>query len=81
MIAEKYSTFVIICREHKDKKQAYYCLNKAIIADPEDIYLQLLRALYHDGNEEYQKAAESYEHIARLCPDNIKDLQRAAEVT
>ncbi|XP_047964509.1 general transcription factor 3C polypeptide 3-like isoform X2 [Salvia hispanica] len=66
--------------EHKDKKQAYYCLNKAIIADPEDIYLQLLRALYHDGNEEYQKAAESYEHIARLCPDNIKDLQRAAEL-
>lgn len=81
MIPEKYSTLIIICREHEDIKQAYYCLNKAIVADPEDIDLHSTRASLYVELEKYQKAAESYEHIARLCPDNIKDLQRAAEVT
>ncbi|XP_042039082.1 general transcription factor 3C polypeptide 3-like isoform X1 [Salvia splendens] len=66
--------------EHEDRNQAYYCLNKALVADPEAIDLHKIRALLYDGIKEYQKAAESYEHIARLRPDNIDVLQKAAEL-
>ncbi|KAL1533395.1 general transcription factor 3C polypeptide 3-like isoform X2 [Salvia divinorum] len=66
--------------EHEDIKQAYYCLNKAIVADPEDIHLHSTRASLYVELEKYQKAAESYEQIARLCPDNIEVLQKAAQL-
>ncbi|XP_042014355.1 general transcription factor 3C polypeptide 3-like [Salvia splendens] len=66
--------------EHEDIKQAYYCLNKAIVADPEDIDLHSTRASLYVELEKYQKAAESYEQIARRCPDNIEVLQKAAQL-
>lgn len=69
-----------MCREHEDIKQAYYCLKKAIVADPEDIDLHSTRASLYVELEKYQKAAESYEQISRLCPDNIEVLQKATQV-
>ncbi|KAL1533403.1 hypothetical protein AAHA92_33291 [Salvia divinorum] len=66
--------------EHADIKQAYYSLNKAIVADPEDMHLYSTRASLYVELEKYQKAAESYEQIACLCPDNIEVLQKAAHL-
>ncbi|KAH6782823.1 hypothetical protein C2S52_000278 [Perilla frutescens var. hirtella] len=63
-----------------DNKQAFYCLRRAIIADPEDIDLQLDRASLYDERGEYQKAADCYQQISRLRPDNIEVLQKAIEL-
>ncbi|KAK6160873.1 hypothetical protein DH2020_004254 [Rehmannia glutinosa] len=58
--------------EQGDKKQANYCLSKAIIADPEDIGVQFHRAALYVELGEYLKAADSYEQISCLCPNNIE---------
>ncbi|KAI3465484.1 hypothetical protein Pfo_022147 [Paulownia fortunei] len=63
-----------------DKRQANYCLSKAIIADPEDIGLRFHRALLYVELGEYLKAADSYEQISRLCPDNIEVLEKATQL-
>lgn len=76
-----FNKVVIICREHEDIKQAYYCLKKAIVADPEDINLHSTRASLYVELEKYQKAAECYEKISRLRPDDIEVLQKATQVT
>lgn len=70
----------IKCRELDNKRQANYCLSKAITADPEDINLQFHRASIYVELGEYHKAAESYEQISRLCPDNIEVLKTATQV-
>lgn len=57
-----------------------YCLSKAITSDPEDHSLRFHRALLYVELEEYQKAAESYEQIWRLCPENAEALKTAAKV-
>ncbi|PIN06618.1 hypothetical protein CDL12_20824, partial [Handroanthus impetiginosus] len=66
--------------EQGDKRQANYCLNKAIIADPEDIGLRFHRATLFIELGEYAKAADSYEQIARLRPDNIEVLRKATQL-
>ncbi|KAL8471983.1 hypothetical protein ACS0TY_029281 [Phlomoides rotata] len=63
-----------------DKRQANYCLNKAITADPGDIDLWFDRASLYFELGEYQKAADSYEQISRLCPDNIDALKKATQL-
>ncbi|XP_052201303.1 uncharacterized protein LOC127807472 [Diospyros lotus] len=57
--------------------QARYCLSKAITADPEDTSLRFQRACLYLELGEYQKAAESYEQISRLCPENVEALKTA----
>ncbi|CAA3015048.1 general transcription factor 3C polypeptide 3 isoform X1 [Olea europaea subsp. europaea] len=66
--------------ELDNKRQANYCLSKAITADPEDINLQFHRASIYVELGEYHKAAESYEQISRLCPDNIEVLKTATQL-
>ncbi|GFQ00253.1 general transcription factor 3c polypeptide 3 [Phtheirospermum japonicum] len=66
--------------EQGDKRQANYCLNKAIIADPNDIDLRFHRASLYIELGEYLKAADSYEQIARLCPDDIEVLEKATQL-
>ncbi|XP_075484066.1 uncharacterized protein LOC142524154 isoform X3 [Primulina tabacum] len=63
-----------------DKKQANYCLGKAITADPEDIDLQFQRASLFLELGEHQKAADSYEQISRLYPDNVEVLRKATQL-
>ncbi|KAL6992753.1 hypothetical protein U1Q18_010868 [Sarracenia purpurea var. burkii] len=60
--------------------QARYCLSKAITADPADISLRFHRASLYVELRDYHKAAESYEQIARLCPDNVEALKTAAMI-
>ncbi|XP_048500140.1 uncharacterized protein LOC104894179 isoform X2 [Beta vulgaris subsp. vulgaris] len=59
-------------------EQASWCLNKAISADPADITLRYRRASLDMETGAYLKAAESYEQIAKLCPDNVEALKTAA---
>ncbi|GER54884.1 tetratricopeptide repeat (TPR)-containing protein [Striga asiatica] len=66
--------------EQGDKRQANYCLNKAIIADPHDIGLRLHRASLYIELGDCFKAADSYEQISRHCPDNIEVLEKATQV-
>ncbi|KAL0313844.1 UNVERIFIED_CONTAM: hypothetical protein Sangu_2228800 [Sesamum angustifolium] len=63
----------------RGQRQANYCLNKAIIADPEDIGLRFHRASLYIELGEYKKAADSYEQISRLRPDNIEVLTKATQ--
>ncbi|KAL9243185.1 hypothetical protein vseg_017105 [Gypsophila vaccaria] len=57
--------------------QAWYCLSKAINADPDDVALIYRRAsLYLEAGNSL-KAAESYEQIARMCRDNVEALKKA----
>ncbi|KAL3513257.1 hypothetical protein ACH5RR_025974 [Cinchona calisaya] len=66
--------------EQCDTGQARYCLSKAITADPEDINLRFHRASLHVELGDFLKAADSYEQISQLCPDNIEVLQTAAQL-
>ncbi|KAL2539019.1 tetratricopeptide repeat (TPR)-containing protein [Forsythia ovata] len=66
--------------EQDNKRQANYCLTKAITADPEDLNLQIHRASIYVELGEYHKAAESYEQISRLCPDKIEELKTATQL-
>ncbi|KAL6560554.1 hypothetical protein OROGR_004113 [Orobanche gracilis] len=66
--------------EQGDKRQANYCLNKAIVADPQDIGLRFHRASLYIELGEYLKAADSYGQISRLCPDDIEVLEKATQL-
>nr|XP_027086549.1 general transcription factor 3C polypeptide 3-like [Coffea arabica] len=66
--------------EQGDTGQARYCLSKAITADPEDINLRFHRASLYVELGDYLKAADSYEQISQLCPDNVNVLQTAAQL-
>ncbi|KAL9271717.1 General transcription factor 3C polypeptide 3-like protein, partial [Drosera capensis] len=57
--------------------QAWYCLSKAITSDPGDISLRRCRASLSLEVEDYGKAAESYDQIFRLCPDDFDALNNA----
>ncbi|GAB4839589.1 hypothetical protein Ancab_029112 [Ancistrocladus abbreviatus] len=57
--------------------QAWYCLTKAINADPGDAALKYHRASLYVDIGDHQKAAEAYEQIFRLCPDNVEALKKA----
>ncbi|KAG5563220.1 hypothetical protein RHGRI_005844 [Rhododendron griersonianum] len=63
--------------EQGNAVQARYCLWKAITADPADMSLRFSRASLYVELGEYQKAAESYEQISRLCPENVEALKTA----
>ncbi|XP_059299491.1 uncharacterized protein LOC132052132 isoform X1 [Lycium ferocissimum] len=66
--------------EQGNRRQTRYCLSKAITADPEDISLRYHRASIYIELGDYQKAAESYEQIARLCPNEVEVLKTAAQL-
>lgn len=68
-------------REQGDMKQTRYCLSKAITADPEDVSLWYHRASIYSELGDHQKAAESYEQIARLCPNDVEVLKAAVQVS
>lgn len=70
----------INCSEKGDIDQANYCLSKAITADPNDIQLRLLRASLYLELRDDQKAAESYDQIHQLCPENVEALKTGAKV-
>ncbi|KAI3898536.1 hypothetical protein MKW92_031125 [Papaver armeniacum] len=59
---------------------AAYCLSKAIQADPQDCGLRLDRAALHIELGEYQKAAESYNGIIALFPENVEARMMAAKM-
>ncbi|KAI3975307.1 hypothetical protein MKX01_033547 [Papaver californicum] len=66
--------------EQRNTGMATYCISKAIKADPEDLGLGFDRASLHVELGEYQKAAESYNQIVRLCPENVEARRMAAEM-
>ncbi|GFY99697.1 hypothetical protein Acr_13g0010970 [Actinidia rufa] len=66
--------------EQGNAGQAMYCLSKAITADPADIDLRFHRASLYVELGDYQKAAESYEQISRLCPDDVEAIKTATMV-
>ncbi|XP_010252329.1 PREDICTED: general transcription factor 3C polypeptide 3 isoform X2 [Nelumbo nucifera] len=66
--------------EQGNTGQARYCLSKAITADPEDISLKFDRATLHIQLGDYQKAAESYEQILGVCPENVEARNMAAKM-
>ncbi|EXC33654.1 General transcription factor 3C polypeptide 3 [Morus notabilis] len=66
--------------EKGDIAQANYCLTKAITADPNDIQLRLLRASLYLELRDAQKAAESYDQIYQLCPENVEALKTGAKL-
>ncbi|XP_021733713.1 general transcription factor 3C polypeptide 3-like [Chenopodium quinoa] len=58
--------------------QAWWCLSKAITADPADITLRYHRASLCMEAGDFLKAAESYDQIVQICPDNVEALKNAA---
>ncbi|KAK7819000.1 general transcription factor 3c polypeptide 3, partial [Quercus suber] len=60
--------------------QANYCLSKAIMADPKDVTLKLHRASLHVELGDYQKAAESFDQIYQISPENIEALKTGAKL-
>lgn len=66
--------------EQGNTGQARYCLSKAITADPEDISLRFHRASLYVELGEYQKAAESYEQISQLFPENVEAPKTGAKL-
>ncbi|KAG9455032.1 hypothetical protein H6P81_007936 [Aristolochia fimbriata] len=65
--------------EQGNTGQVMYCLSKAITADPQDVNLRVDRALLYIKLGDYHKAAESYEQILGLNPEDIEALTKAAE--
>ncbi|KAJ8430260.1 hypothetical protein Cgig2_022718 [Carnegiea gigantea] len=68
---------VTLSIEEGNTEQAWYCLKKAIAADPGDITLRYHCASLYMEIGEYQKAADSYYQIIQVCPDNVEALQTA----
>lgn len=58
--------------------QAWYCLDKAIIAEPADIKLRYHRASLCMEVGDYSKAAKAYDQIVQISPDNVEALKTAA---
>lgn len=50
------------------------------MADPTDISLRYLQASLYDELGDYQKAAESYEQIQQISPDNVEAVKSGAKV-
>ncbi|MCL7043412.1 hypothetical protein MKW94_027674 [Papaver nudicaule] len=71
---------VALSIEQGNTGMATYCLSKAIKADPEDLGLRFDRASLHVELGEYQKAAESYNQIVGLCPENVEARSMAAKM-
>lgn len=67
-------------REQGNVGLTCYCLSKAITADPEDIDLRFYQASLSSELRDYQMAAEAFEQIHRLSPDNFEALKNAAKV-
>ncbi|XP_059449020.1 uncharacterized protein LOC132180277 isoform X2 [Corylus avellana] len=66
--------------EHRNNGQTNYCLSKAIAAEPTNITLRFYHASFHEHLGDYQKAAESYEQIYRLIPENIEAITKSAKL-
>ncbi|KAI3923294.1 hypothetical protein MKW92_008738 [Papaver armeniacum] len=71
---------VALSIEQGNTGMATYCLSKAIKADPEDLGLRFDRASLHVELGEYHKAAESYNQIVGLCPENVEARRMAAKM-
>ncbi|RZC88953.1 hypothetical protein C5167_030646 [Papaver somniferum] len=71
---------VALSIEQGNTGMATYCLSKAIKADPEDLGLRFDRASLHAELGEYHKAAESYNQIVGLCPENVEARRMAAKI-
>ncbi|CAK8567105.1 unnamed protein product [Lathyrus sativus] len=65
--------------EQGDIGQANYCISKAIKADPKDSGLRSHHAMLYAESQDYQKAAEVYEQIYQLWPENSDALKAAAK--
>ncbi|OMO51533.1 Tetratricopeptide-like helical, partial [Corchorus capsularis] len=66
--------------EQGNVSQTCYCLSKAITADPTDVSLRFHQASLYVELGDHQRAAESYEQIQRLSPDNIEALKSGAKL-
>ncbi|PPD71972.1 hypothetical protein GOBAR_DD31138 [Gossypium barbadense] len=66
--------------EQENVSLTCHCLSKAIMADPTDISLRYLQASLYDELGDYQKAAESYEQIQQISPDNVEALKSGAKL-
>ncbi|XP_022716452.1 general transcription factor 3C polypeptide 3 isoform X2 [Durio zibethinus] len=66
--------------EQQNVSQTCYCLSKAIIADPADIGLRCLQASLYVELGDNQKAAESYEQIQQISPENVEALKSGAKL-
>jgi len=68
-------------REQGNNGQARYCLSKAITADPKDVSLLFHQASLHSNLGDYQKAAELFEQIHKINPEDVEALQTGAKVS
>ncbi|XP_030473262.2 uncharacterized protein LOC115690903 isoform X2 [Syzygium oleosum] len=66
--------------EQGNNGQARYCLSKAITADPKDVSLLFHQASLHSNLGDYQKAAELFEQIQKICPEDVEALQTGAKL-
>ncbi|GKV35145.1 hypothetical protein SLEP1_g43450 [Rubroshorea leprosula] len=66
--------------EQGNVSQTCYCLSKAITADPKDIDLRFYQASLYADLGDYKKAAESYEQIQQLSPQNVEALTSGAKL-
>lgn len=66
--------------EQENVSLTCHCLSKAIMADPTDISLRYLQASLYDELGDYQKAAESFEQIQQISPDNVEALKSGAKL-
>ncbi|KAH1075125.1 hypothetical protein J1N35_027453 [Gossypium stocksii] len=66
--------------EQENVSLTCHCLSKAIMADPTDTSLRYLQASLYDELGDYQKAAESYEQIQQISPDNVEALKSGAKL-
>ncbi|KAJ4795688.1 General transcription factor 3C polypeptide 3 [Rhynchospora pubera] len=57
-----------------------HCLSKAMIADPDDFRLKFDAAMLYFNAGEFLKAAELYEQILRLSPENAQACIMAAKM-
>ncbi|XP_074316928.1 uncharacterized protein LOC141653154 isoform X2 [Silene latifolia] len=63
--------------EQGNTGQAWYCLSRAITADPSDISLRYDKASLFMEAGDSLKAAETYDQIVRMSQDNVEALKKA----
>ncbi|KAH9622913.1 hypothetical protein KSS87_016470 [Heliosperma pusillum] len=63
--------------EHGNTGQAWYCLSRAITADPSDVTLRYHRASLFLEAGDSLKAAETYDQIVRISHNNVEALKKA----
>ncbi|GAV70840.1 TPR_1 domain-containing protein/TPR_9 domain-containing protein [Cephalotus follicularis] len=66
--------------EQRNINRAMYCISKAISADPSDITVKFHRASLYVELGDFRRAAESYEEILQLCPENVEALKNGAKL-